>query len=195
MGSLSLVESFNKGNHLSSQLWKRVRPVIFCKMHVWLRPISAISKHLLLMRGRKLRLVSFCSASVQYDWVWKHATGLEKSCQMQLSSFDPLSATKCLADNFHLNISKWETSWQSQLTNTNSLGINSGALLGWLITIYCRHIFQFSQGNPIYSQFRWICLQIWWRELSIYPLSCECSRTERVVCRETGGPAGNKTAL
>lgn len=44
MVSHSLVESFNKGKHLFSQLWKCVRPVIFCKMHVWLRPIRAMSK-------------------------------------------------------------------------------------------------------------------------------------------------------
>lgn len=44
MVSLSLVESFDKGKHLFSKLWKCVRPVIFYKMHVWPRPIRAISK-------------------------------------------------------------------------------------------------------------------------------------------------------
>lgn len=108
MVSLSLVESFDKGKHVFSQLWKCVRPVIFCKMHVWPRPDQSDIRAVLLMRGLKLLLVAICSASVRYDWVWKHATGLEKSCQIQLSSFDFLSATKCLADNYHSNISTHE---------------------------------------------------------------------------------------
>lgn len=138
------------------------------------------------MREPPLVLVTFCSASLQHHWVWKHATGLEESCRLHLSAFDFLSATKCLIDNYHLNISthkhavicKWGTSWQSGLSLTNSGEINSAALLGWFITIYCECVFQCPQGNPI-------CRPIY-MNFSVNMKTCRYVREVlSVVCRET----------